>query len=64
MGFSPFEVLFSSVLISNIPPNLILAPLLAAWLFPRVQKRGLYWRDRLEEAEAEEEPEAADEPAA
>ncbi len=53
MGFAPFEVLFTSVLISNIPPNLILAPIISAWLFPRVQKRGLYWRDRLESAEAQ-----------
>jgi energy-coupling factor transport system substrate-specific component len=49
MGFAPFWTLFSSVLMSNIPPNLILAPLLSVWLFPRVQKRGLYWRDRLKD---------------
>jgi energy-coupling factor transport system substrate-specific component len=51
MGFAPFWTLFSSVLIADIPPNLILAPIVAAWLFDRVRKRGLYWRDRLEEEE-------------
>jgi hypothetical protein len=59
MGFAPFEVLFSTVLISDIPPNLILAPLLCIWLFPRVQKRGLYWRDRLKEKAEEPETEEA-----
>ncbi len=50
MGFSPFITLFSTVLISDVPPNLILAPITCNWLFNRVQKRGLYWRDRLESA--------------
>ncbi|HZD55431.1 MAG TPA: hypothetical protein VE136_01810 [Anaerolineales bacterium] len=51
MGFAPFWTLFSSVLIADVPPNLILAPIVAAWLFDRVRKRGLYWRDRLGEEE-------------
>jgi energy-coupling factor transport system substrate-specific component len=55
MGFAPFSVLFTSVLIADIPPNLILAPIVCAWIFPRVQKRGLYWRDRLKGAEEEDE---------
>jgi energy-coupling factor transport system substrate-specific component len=54
MGFAPFMVLFTSVLIADIPPNLILAPIVSSWLFPRVQKRGLYWRDRLEGVSDEE----------
>lgn len=48
MGFAPFWTLFSTVLIADVPPNLIIAPIICAWLFGRVQKRGLYWRDRLE----------------
>lgn len=48
MGFAPFWTLFSSVLICDIPPNLILAPIVAGWVASRVIKRGLYWRDRLE----------------
>ncbi len=55
MGFAPFWTLFSTVLISDVPPNLILAPIISSWLFKRVQARGLYWRDRLE---AEEEVKA------
>ena len=54
MGFAPFLTLFGSVLLADIPPNLILAPIVSSWLFKRVQARGLYWRDRLEGAEAEE----------
>ena len=50
MGFAPFLPLFSSVLMADVPPNLILAPLVSGWVFSRVQKRGLYWRDRLEVA--------------
>ncbi|HAF60697.1 MAG TPA: hypothetical protein DCK95_00025 [Anaerolineaceae bacterium] len=57
MGFAPFMTLFSSVLICDIPPNLILAPIVSGWLFNRVQKRGLYWRDRLEADKEEEEEE-------
>jgi energy-coupling factor transport system substrate-specific component len=56
MGFAPFLTLFGSVLLADIPPNLILAPIVSSWLFKRVQARGLYWRDRLEGAEAEEQP--------
>ena len=48
MGFAPFMTLFSSVLLADLPPNLILAPIVAAWVASRVEKRGLYWRDRLE----------------
>jgi energy-coupling factor transport system substrate-specific component len=59
MGFAPFWTLFTSVLIADIPPNLILAPIVSSWLFNRVQARGLYWRDRLEEPEAAEAPSAA-----
>jgi energy-coupling factor transport system substrate-specific component len=59
MGFSPFMTLFTSVLIADVPPNLILAPIVAGWLANRVQKRGLYWRDR---AEAKEEAEAKPQP--
>lgn len=55
MGFSPFLTLFTSVLIADIPPNLILAPIVCVWLFKRVKARGLYWRDRLDDAEASEE---------
>ncbi len=51
MGFAPFWTLFSSVLLADVPPNVILAPIVAAWIFKRVQARGLYWRDRLEGAE-------------
>ncbi len=51
MGFAPFWTLFTSVLISDVPPNLILAPIISVWIFKRVQARGLYWRDRIEEAE-------------
>ncbi len=60
MGFAPFWTLFTSVLIADIPPNLIIAPIVCYWLFDRVQARGLYWRDRLEEPEEDvEEVEAA-----
>jgi len=58
MGFAPFITLFTSVLIADIPPNLILAPIIAGWVFSRVQKRGLYWRDRLEMKKEEEDEEA------
>jgi energy-coupling factor transport system substrate-specific component len=58
MGFAPFMTLFTSVLIADIPPNLILAPIVASWLYKRVQARGLYWRDRLEDAEVSEVQEA------
>jgi energy-coupling factor transport system substrate-specific component len=51
MGFAPFITLFSTVLISDIPPNLILAPIISSWLFKRVQARGLYWRDRIQAKE-------------
>ena len=57
MGFAPFITLFTSVLIADIPPNLILAPIIAGWVFSRVQKRGLYWRDRLEMKKEEEDAE-------
>jgi len=56
MGFAPFWTLFSTVLIADVPPNLIIAPIVCLWLFDRVKARGLYWRDRLE---AEEEASAA-----
>lgn len=59
MGFAPFWTLFSSVLIADVPPNLILAPIVAGWLFKRVQARGLYWRDRLEDAKTGDETETA-----
>ncbi|MCX6025007.1 MAG: hypothetical protein NTY23_01880 [Chloroflexi bacterium] len=49
MGYAPFMTLFSTVLISDVPPNLIIAPLICLWLYKRVQARGLYWRDRLGE---------------
>lgn len=58
MGFAPFMTLFTSVLMADIPPNLILAPIVSAWLFKRVQARGLYWRDRAEAAEAQKLEEA------
>jgi energy-coupling factor transport system substrate-specific component len=51
MGFAPFWTLFSTVLISDVPPNLIIAPIICIWLFDRVRARGLYWRDRIEEME-------------
>ena len=49
MGYAPFMTLFTSVLVADIPPNVILTPLVCIWLFDRIRKRGLYWRDRLEE---------------
>lgn len=51
MGFAPFMTLFTSVLIADIPPNLIIAPIVCYWLFDRIRARGLYWRDRIEEEE-------------
>jgi hypothetical protein len=56
MGFSPFMTLFTTVLISDVPPNVILAPIVAAWLYPLVKRRGLYWRDRSGEEEVEVKP--------
>ncbi len=56
MGFAPFMTLFTTVLISDVPPNVILAPIVAAWLYPLVKRRGLYWRDRSGEEEVEVKP--------
>jgi hypothetical protein len=51
MGYAPFMTLFTTVLISDVPPNLIIAPLICIWLFDRVKARGLYWRERIGEEE-------------
>jgi energy-coupling factor transport system substrate-specific component len=59
MGFAPFMTLFTTVLIADVPPNLIIAPIVAYWIFDRVKARGLYWRDRVEGVEEEPAPAAA-----
>jgi len=46
MGYAPFEVLFTTVLVVDIPPNVVLTPIAAALLIDRVRRRGLYWRER------------------
>jgi energy-coupling factor transport system substrate-specific component len=46
MGYAPFMTLFSSVLIADIPPNVIILPIASYYLIDRVRKMGLYWRDR------------------
>jgi energy-coupling factor transport system substrate-specific component len=59
MGFAPFMTLFTTVLIADVPPNLIIAPIVSYWMFDRVKARGLYWRDRVEGVEEEPAPAAA-----
>jgi len=49
MGFAPFWTLFSTVLICDIPPNVIILPFLSSYLVDRVRKMGLYYQDRIAE---------------
>ncbi|MEA4969770.1 MAG: ECF transporter S component [Candidatus Pelethousia sp.] len=45
MSINKFWPMFIAVCASNIPINLILTPIAVKLLLPRVQKRGLYWKD-------------------
>lgn len=57
MGYAPFLTLFSTVLIADIPPNVIILPFLSYYLVDRVRKMGLYYPERkaaMEEAVIEE----------
>lgn len=45
MGYSPFWPLFTVVVISNLPVNIIATPIAVKYLLERVKKRGLYWKD-------------------
>ncbi|MDY6876139.1 MAG: ECF transporter S component [Chloroflexota bacterium] len=48
MGYAPFWTLFSTVLIADIPPNVIILPILSYYLVDRVRKMGLYYPDRVQ----------------
>lgn len=48
MGYSPFWPLFTVVIASNVPVNVIATPIAIKYLLERVKKRGLYWKDDLE----------------
>jgi hypothetical protein len=57
MGYAPFLTLFTTVLIADIPPNVIILPILSYYLVDRVRRMGLYYPERkkaLEEAVVEE----------
>jgi energy-coupling factor transport system substrate-specific component len=58
MSINKFWPMFVAVCASNIPINIILTPIAVKLLYPRVLKRGLYWRDMEEEDEVELEPSA------
>lgn len=45
MGFAPFIATFGAVCLSNIPVNMVCTPIAVHYLLPRVQKRGLYWKE-------------------
>ena len=45
MSINKFWPMFVAVCASNIPINVILTPIAVKLLLPRVQKRGLYWKD-------------------
>ncbi len=49
MGYAPFMTLFTTVLIADIPPNVIILPFLSRYLVDRVRKMGLYYQDRIAE---------------
>lgn len=53
MGYAPFWVLFSTVIASNLPVNVVGTPIAVHYLLERTRKRGLYWRDRLAEARSQ-----------
>ncbi len=46
MGFAPFMVLFTAVIMSNVPVNVVATPVAVHYLLDRVKKRGLYWKDQ------------------
>lgn len=45
MNINKFWPMFVAVCGSNVPVNVILTPIAVKLLLPRVQKRGLYWRE-------------------
>ena len=47
----PAITLFTFTIIISAPFNLLFTPIACAVIFPLIQKKGLYWRDRLENIE-------------
>ena len=45
MQINKFFPMFLAVCGSNIPVNVVLTPIAVKLLLPRVQKRGLYWKE-------------------
>ncbi len=46
MGYAPFWVLFWTVILVDVPPNVIATPIAVNYLLEPIRKRGLYWRER------------------